>query len=118
MEEAPNPWKAAIETVRATYHEGSPEQRELEFQQTTNGCGSGYVVDCLRLAVMVQTHTEYAAIVKAAIALGHDTDTTAAVAGGIAGLRFGLDGIPAHWINQLRGRHLIMPLIEKLLSQL
>ena len=33
-------------------------------------------------------------VVKAAVALGHDTDTTAAVAGGIAGLRDGRAGHP------------------------
>ena len=33
-------------------------------------------------------------IVKSAISLGNDTDTTACIAGGIAGLKFGLKAIP------------------------
>jgi ADP-ribosylglycohydrolase len=37
------------------------------------------------------------ATIRAAIQLGNDTDTTAAVAGGIAGVRFGIEGVPAAW---------------------
>ena len=40
---------------------------------------------------------------KAAIALGNDTDTTACVAGGIAGVRDGAAAIPARWRDRLRG---------------
>jgi ADP-ribosylglycohydrolase len=32
-----------------------------------------------------------------AVNLGKDTDTTAAVTGGLAGLLYGIDSIPAHW---------------------
>jgi len=49
-------------------------------------------------------------VVKTAITLGNDTDTTAAVAGGLAGIRFGLDGIPERWLEQLRGFDLVQPL--------
>ena len=37
----------------------------------------------------------------AAVNLGGDTDTTAAVTGGLAGLRCGLEGIPPDWIVAL-----------------
>jgi ADP-ribosylglycohydrolase len=57
----------------------------------------------------------YEQVVKAAIALGHDTDTTACVAGGMAGLRYGVAAIPDRWLSQLRGRDLVDPLLEKLL---
>lgn len=36
-----------------------------------------------------------------AVNLGEDTDTTAAVTGGLAGLLYGLDNIPSNWINQI-----------------
>ena len=49
-------------------------------------------------------------VVKTAITLGNDTDTTAAVAGGLAGIRFGLDGIPERWLEQLRGFDLVQAL--------
>jgi ADP-ribosyl-[dinitrogen reductase] hydrolase len=39
--------------------------------------------------------------------LGNDTDTTACIAGGLAGMLYGYDGIPARWIEALRGKHLV-----------
>lgn len=49
------------------------------------------------------------------ISLGNDTDTTACVAGGIAGLRYGIHGIPARWREGLRGRDLVEPLLDRLI---
>jgi ADP-ribosyl-[dinitrogen reductase] hydrolase len=56
-------------------------------------------------------------VVKTAVALGQDTDTTACVAGGIAGVRDGLDAIPARWRNRLRGRHDMSGLLQTLLDR-
>ena len=53
---------------------------------------------------------------RRAIKLGHDTDTTACIAGGVAGLRFGLEGIPERWRDGLRGRDLLAPLLAGLLA--
>ena len=79
--------------------------------------GSGYVVDCLWSARRaVDETTDFAACIKRAIAFGHDTDTTAAVAGGIAGLRHGLKGIPEAWRTGLRGESLYRPLLDRLLD--
>ncbi len=61
------------------------------------GRGSGYVVDCLRSARLALTAGSYESVVRAAIRLGNDTDTTACVAGGLAGLRDGIEGIPQRW---------------------
>ena len=36
--------------------------------------------------------------------LGEDTDTAAATAGILLGAKFGLEGIPESWRNQLQGR--------------
>jgi ADP-ribosylglycohydrolase len=54
--------------------------------------------------------------VRAAIALGNDTDTTACVAGGLAGIRDGIAAIPGHWMHQLRGKELAEPLLGQLLA--
>ena len=77
--------------------------------------GSGYVLNTLwsaRASVLVGT--DYAGCVRAAIALGHDTDTTACVAGGIAGILYGHADIPAQWRQGLRGQELVQPLLERL----
>ncbi len=46
---------------------------------------------------------DYQSAVVSAVRYGNDTDTTAAIAGGLAGLRFGLHGIPRRWRDGLRG---------------
>lgn len=45
----------------------------------------------------------FAEVVQRAINLGGDTDTVAAVAGAIAGARFGIQGIPSRWTTYLNG---------------
>ena len=51
--------------------------------------------------------TSYADCVLTAVNLGDDTDTTAAVAGAIAGVYYGFGAIPPKWIDQLRGKAVI-----------
>jgi len=78
--------------------------------------GTGYVVDTLWSARHALDHAgDYAETVRNAIALGNDTDTTAAVAGGIAGIRFGLSGIPETWRESLRGKEILDDLQRALL---
>jgi ADP-ribosylglycohydrolase len=59
----------------------------------------------------------YETIIKAAVAIGNDTDTTACVAGGIAGIRHGVAGIPARWHEAFRGRALVEPLLAQLVAR-
>lgn len=64
--------------------------------------GSGYVVNCLISSIWCLLHTDsYKDAVLMAVNLGEDTDTTAAVVGGLAGLYYGLDGIPDDWLAQI-----------------
>ena len=58
----------------------------------------------------------YEEVVRAAIALGHDTDTTACVAGGIAGLVHGVGAIPDLWLAALREADVASGLVERLLN--
>ncbi|RKG92626.1 ADP-ribosylglycohydrolase family protein [Corallococcus terminator] len=121
LEGAADPWTEAVATFRALYTEEFPARAELDAhvrpEDLTPGKGSGYVVDCLRSArdCVAQGRT-FEEVVKAAIRLGHDTDTTAAVAGGIAGLQYGLKGIPHRWRSMLRGEELVEPLLARLLK--
>ena len=39
-----------------------------------------------------------------AVNLGDDSDTTAAIAGGLAGLYYGYDAIPDRWLSKLQKR--------------
>ncbi len=81
------------------------------------GRGSGYVVDCLRSVRDAMREPDYESVVKYAVALGHDTDTTACIAGGLAGLREGVDAIPARWMKALRGKEIVEPLVARLLAR-
>lgn len=61
--------------------------------------GSGYVVAALEAAIWaVDGATDFRDAVLRAANLGDDADTTAAIAGQLAGARWGLSGIPADWV--------------------
>jgi ADP-ribosyl-[dinitrogen reductase] hydrolase len=121
LEDRPDPWGSAVMTLRDLWPESSPERAELEFHirpdDAPEGQGHGYVVDTLRSARWaIETTANYEDAVRAAIALGHDTDTTACVAGGIAGLRSGVSSIPTRWRDGLRGQEILAPLRDGLLA--
>ena len=69
---------------------------------------SGYVVDTLEAALWcLLTTTDYKSCVLTAVNLGEDTDTVAAVAGGLAGILYGYDNIPQEWKDTLIKRDYI-----------
>ena len=74
---------------------------------------SGYVVDTLEAAIWcVLTTDNYRDCVLRAVNLGEDTDTVAAVAGGLAGALYGYDDIPTEWLDTLARREYIEGLCE------
>jgi len=65
---------------------------------------TGYVVDALELSLWVFLKTDsYERAVLKAVNAGGDTDTNAAITGGLAGLYYGREGIPAGWSAELDG---------------
>jgi ADP-ribosylglycohydrolase len=63
---------------------------------------NGAVWPCLASAVWaLRTTTSYEAAVRAALDLGGDTDTVAAVTGGLAGSVYGVGAIPERWTAPL-----------------
>ena len=115
LEGTPEAWADAVRAARPFVDAHELEEAILPaFSKPMRG--TGYVVDSLRAAVGLNQLGSYEAVVKAAIALGDDTDTTACIAGGIAGIRFGVEGIPERWREALRGRELYEPLLARLLD--
>jgi ADP-ribosylglycohydrolase len=110
-----------VVSLRAILFTGTREREELEWSirpdDPPEGDGSGYVVATLRSARWAQDAGSYEQVVRAAVSLGRDTDTTACVAGGIAGLREGAAAIPERWREALRGRELLQPLFNALLKR-
>lgn len=77
--------------------------------------GTGYVIDCLKSSFkVIRESSSYEEAIKKAIALGNDTDTTAAVTGGIAGVLYGFENIPKRWFEMLRGKEEVYELIDKI----
>lgn len=123
LRDVENEWENALQKFVEYFPANTPEYSELTMHIFPPNAadairGSGYVVDSLRASVRLCEKENYEDIVKAAIALGEDTDTTACIAGGIAGLKFGVEAIPVRWRENLRGKNLYEPLLEKLLERI
>ena len=122
LEQTESPWEAAEDTMRALATMDLLPLDEvnlvLDRSNASLARGTGYVLDTLWSArVSFEETSSYESCVKRAIAFGNDTDTTAAVAGGIAGLHYGLAGIPERWRSELRGESIYRPNLEKLLAR-
>lgn len=82
---------------------------------------SGYVVDTLFAALWCFLKTDsYRDCVLEAVNLGEDTDTVAAVAGGLAGIYYGCSGesgVPDEWIAQIPRRNWIKALCDELIIE-
>lgn len=73
---------------------------------------TGYVVTTLGAALWsLGVSQSYPEAVLTAVNLGGDTDTIAALTGALAALKWGMEGIPNHWIDKLANK----PLIESCL---
>jgi ADP-ribosyl-[dinitrogen reductase] hydrolase len=66
---------------------------------------SGYVAHSLEAALWCNANgSDFRTVILLAANLGEDADTTAAIAGQLAGARFGIEGIPPEWIAKLAWR--------------
>ena len=113
-----DPFEAALERVGALVRDDPALVAALarvEAHRDLPPTGTGFVVDTLLSARHVlAAGTDFRDVVRRAILLGHDTDTTAAVAGGLAGIKFGAAGLPADWMALLRGRELVEPILGRM----
>ncbi|MBW6536860.1 MAG: ADP-ribosylglycohydrolase family protein [Mariniphaga sp.] len=75
----------------------------------------GYVIDSLEASLWCFMKFEsFRDAVLSAVNLGHDTDTTATITGGLAVIYHGIEGIPEEWLASLARREDIINLGEKL----
>jgi len=75
---------------------------------------SGYVVDTLEAVIwaLINTASFEEALLKV-VNLGRDSDTTGAIAGGLAALYYGYQAIPESWLAVIKKREWIEELCEK-----
>lgn len=90
------------------YYSSMPEFKRLKNLKGLEIKSTGYVVDTLEAALWAFLTTDnYRDCVLNAVNLGGDTDTIAAIAGGLAGVKYGFDAIPADWVSKLANKELI-----------
>ncbi|MBW4676925.1 MAG: ADP-ribosylglycohydrolase family protein [Desmonostoc geniculatum HA4340-LM1] len=89
----------------------SGEIAKLPVEEINSG---GYVIDTLESSLWcLLNSSSYSEAVLKAVNLGGDTDTTAAVTGGLAGIYYGVESIPRQWINQIARKQDIIYLAER-----
>lgn len=104
---------AALDSARSEFtgwYERSPEFSRFNHILEDNLASlpegeivsTGYVLHTLHASLWCLLTTDnYRDCVLKAVNLGGDTDTTGCVAGGLAGVVYGMKSIPADWIQQL-----------------
>lgn len=86
-----------VAAFRNLYSEDFLQTHNLDFN------AGGYVVGSLEIAVHTLLRTNcYKDAVLEAIALGGDTDTNAAITGGLAAINYGYQQIPQLWMQPLK----------------
>ncbi|MEH2368235.1 ADP-ribosylglycohydrolase family protein [Nostoc sp.] len=89
----------------------SGEIAKLPVEEINSG---GYVIDTLESSLWcLLNSSSYSEAVLKAVNLGGDTDTTAAVTGGLAGIYYGVENIPQQWMNQIARKQDIINLAER-----
>lgn len=80
---------------------------------------SGYVLDSLEASLWcLLKNDNYKDTILAAVNLGNDTDTIAAITGGLAGILYGFESIPNEWIKELARKDEIQILADQLTNLL
>ena len=75
---------------------------------------SGYVVDTIEAAIWSILHaSDYRETILCAVNMGGDTDTVAAIAGGLAGIMYGYEQIPSDWIESIAHKDMILSLCNR-----
>jgi ADP-ribosyl-[dinitrogen reductase] hydrolase len=79
----------------------------------------GYVIDTLEASLWcLLNSSSYDETVLKAVNLGGDTDTTAAVTGGLAGIYYGVENIKSEWVEQIARKNDIIELAQRLAKAL
>jgi ADP-ribosyl-[dinitrogen reductase] hydrolase len=79
--------------------------------------GTGFVLNGLQIAFWaVQNTTSLEDAIVAAVMIGDDTDTNAAITGALAGAMYGVSALPERWLSLLHHRERLTDLADRLIS--
>lgn len=80
---------------------------------------SGYVLSSLEASIWCILNTDsYNDCILKAVNLGFDTDTTACIVGGLAGIYYGYDNLPGEWIDTMVKKDYINEIIDNFIDSL
>lgn len=100
-----------ISTFRDLLHADIASWPEAEIRS------GGYVMETLTASLWcLLTAKSFAECVLQAVNLGDDTDTTGCVAGGLAGVLYGMDAIPTEWLKALPRKSDLESLFKRFLK--
>jgi len=98
------------------------KERPADYAARNGGANgvSGYMLHTLPAALhaWLSHPSDYRGAVTAAVRLGGDSDTIAAIVGAIVGARVGKDGIPPEWLRDLAEWPRTAAWMEKLAAKL
>ncbi len=107
----------AVAIGAATLPEVRVALERVPDQKVESIDASGYVLATLQSAFWaVWAHETFEEAVIAAVNLGQDADTTGAVAGALAGAKWGYQAIPSRWREALLGHDQFVKLADDLYS--
>ncbi|MCS7474805.1 ADP-ribosylglycohydrolase family protein [Myroides odoratus] len=112
-------YESLINDLASTYQENeyfkrifSPNFKEIDPSEFNN---RGFVVGSLEIALQtILTTNSYEEAILKVMSLGKDTDTNGAITGALAGILYGFESIPKHWIEPLKRKENIQLLAEQL----
>ncbi|WP_017659141.1 ADP-ribosylglycohydrolase family protein [Baaleninema simplex] len=117
-------YQKGLQKVESHYQQPPFQEERSHFDRIWNDiaqlsaddiASNGYVVHSLEAALWCFLTTDsYADAVLKAVNLGNDTDTIAAITGGLAGLAYGFDAIPRAWVDRLARKQDIIDLAKRL----
>ena len=107
--------KDAVSKKERIYFKRIRDVEKLRAIPESEIMSGGYVIESIEAALWCLLNTDsYEACVKKAVNFGHDTDTTAAIAGGLAGIYYGYDNIPERWKKDIIRREWIEELCKRM----
>lgn len=114
-EEILNFWEAIQFADNEREHFKKVIQKDIRATKIEDLKSGGYVIEVLESSIwFFLNKNSYEETILSIINIGHDTDTSAAIAGGLAGIYYGQKGIPEDWVTSIARLEDIINLGNKL----